>query len=402
MQTVEYNKNKTVPDIYLNLSHFLDHFVMLIFAKAAYDAAKYFNYTYEQFIIYGLFGFVLFGGMAPIAAYLADKYSRSVLMVIFHFGIGISAISAGLSNSPGQLATSIGFIGIFASIYHPVGIAMLIQNNKKIGLRLGINGVYGNMGVAAAPLITGIFLTYGSWSACFIFPGLACLFYGVIFFRSLNPNGPIDVLKKKTSSGNFAPHWLRVLIALVITTCSGGFIFGSMTFFVPRYFEISMGNITSSVLLTGILASIVYAIASLAQILVGWLIDRFSPKLILLLIGIGQFICISLSSIVTDLTLFLVMILAMGFVFGQIPITDTILSRYVPDVHRSKILSVKFLLNLSVGALVLPVSSIMLKSGFEMSSLFSVLGFIAILVIISAVFLPTQKRSERLDLYPKS
>ena len=34
---------KTVPDLYLNISHFLDHFIMLVFAKAAYDAGRHFG-----------------------------------------------------------------------------------------------------------------------------------------------------------------------------------------------------------------------------------------------------------------------------------------------------------------------------------------------------------------------
>ncbi|MEK9925261.1 MAG: MFS transporter, partial [Alphaproteobacteria bacterium] len=161
-------KAKQIKDIYLNISHFLDHFMMLIFAKAAYDAGRHFGLSYDQIIVYGVAGFVLFGGMAPIAAQLADRYSRSLMMVIYHFGIGGAAIIAGLTQSVWQLAVAIGVIGVFAAIYHPVGIAMLIRSNKKIGFRLGINGVFGNMGVAAAPLITGLLLTMGDWRLCFI------------------------------------------------------------------------------------------------------------------------------------------------------------------------------------------------------------------------------------------
>ena len=47
-------RNKYVPDIYLNLSHFIDHFIMLIFAKAAYDAGLEFGLGYEGIIIFGL------------------------------------------------------------------------------------------------------------------------------------------------------------------------------------------------------------------------------------------------------------------------------------------------------------------------------------------------------------
>ena len=80
-------KNKHIDDIYLNISHFIDHFVMLIFAKAAYDAGREFGLGYEEIIVFGVLGFILFGAAAPVASILANKYSRSVLMVIFHFGI---------------------------------------------------------------------------------------------------------------------------------------------------------------------------------------------------------------------------------------------------------------------------------------------------------------------------
>ena len=158
MQAFTAITSRQVSDLYLNISHFLDHFIMLVFAKAAYDAGRHFGLGYEDIMVYGVGGFVLFGGMAPLAAHLADRFSRSALMVVFHFGIGLAAILASMTQSVWQLAAAIGLIGVFAAIYHPVGIAMLIQSNRRIGFRLGINGVFGNMGVAAAPLVIGIFL----------------------------------------------------------------------------------------------------------------------------------------------------------------------------------------------------------------------------------------------------
>ena len=163
MQALSAIRSKTISDIYLNISHFLDHFIMLVFAKAAYDAGRHFGLGYEEIIVYGVAGFVLFGAMAPLAAHLADRFSRSLMMVIYHFGIGIAAIIAGMTQSVWQLGAAIGLIGVFAAIYHPVGIAMLIKSNRSIGFRLGINGVFGNMGVAAAPLIIGLLLTIGDW-----------------------------------------------------------------------------------------------------------------------------------------------------------------------------------------------------------------------------------------------
>lgn len=385
-------RNKHVPDIYLNLSHFIDHFIMLIFAKAAYDAGLEFGLGYEGIIIFGLLGFILFGAMAPIAAILADKYSRSTLMVFFHFGVGISAILCSLAKTPLELAIWLGFIGIFAAIYHPVGIAMLLKNNKNLGFRLGINGVFGNLGVAVAPLATGYLLLIANWRLSFIIPGLICLLFGLIFMFALRPEPQLKPEEKSIKKNvAFAPKWKRALFALALTTTSGGFIFGSITFIIPRYFEIELSNLSSSVAVTGLLASVVYAIAGFAQLGAGWLIDRFSEKIILFVVGLGQIIFIFLASVVTDLQLFFVTLIATSFVFGQIPLVDTIMSRYVPDHARGKILSIKFVLNLSVGATVIPVSSLLLKAGYELSTLFSFMSGLAIFVVIASIILPSRK-----------
>jgi MFS family permease len=391
---------KAVDDIYINISHFLDHFIMLIFAKAAYDAGRHFGFSYDEIIIYGTIGFVLFGGMAPIAAQLADRFSRSLLMVIFHFGIGFSAIMAGLSQSIFQLTTALGVIGIFAAIYHPVGIAMLVKSNKLIGLRLGINGVFGNFGVAAAPLITGLLLTVGDWRLCFVIPGLFCLAYGMVFAKALKDDVENTNKSRVSVAESFAPKWKRALAALALSTASGGFIFGAMTFVVPRYFEISMVSLSTSVAVTGLLAALVYAVASFSQIAVGWLIDRYSPKNVLLTIAIGQVFFIYLAAQFNNLALFFAMLLAMSFVFGQIPITDAILSRYVPDAWRARVFSVKFMLNLSIGASVLPVCGVILQTGYSMTSLFTLMSAIAVLIVVAAIILPQQQSDHRLDHAP--
>ncbi|MEK9532556.1 MAG: MFS transporter [Alphaproteobacteria bacterium] len=389
---------KTVKDIYLNISHFLDHFIMLIFAKAAYDAGRHFGMSYDEIIIYGVAGFILFGAVAPLAASLADRFSRSLLLVIYHFGIGLAAILAGFAQTVWQLSAAIGLIGVFASIYHPVGIAMLIKSNRRIGFRLGINGVFGNMGVAAAPLIAGILLTMGDWRLCFILPGIFCLIYGFAFIIALEEEYQLPTPKKQVKKSGFSPNWKLALAAVFLSTASGGFVFSAMTFVVPRYFEISMASISSSVAITGLLASLVYACASFTQIAVGWIIDRVEPKWVLFGIGIGQIFFIFLTSQFTDYALFFAMLIAMSFVFGQIPITDTILSRYVPDEWRAKALSLKFMLNLVVGAAVLPICGILLQSGILMSSLFFILSFIAALVVASGIILPVQIASHRQDL----
>ena len=373
---------------------------MLVFAKAAYDAGRHFGLGFEEIMVYGVGGFVLFGGMAPVAAHLADRFSRSALMVVFNFGIGLAAMVAAMAQSIWQLSAAIGLIGVFAAIYHPVGIAMLIQSNKRIGFRLGVNGVFGNMGVAAAPLLIGVLLTMGDWRLCFFVSGLFCVAYGVAFVMALDGAPPPPSKSMNKGSDGFAPNWKLALGAMMLSTASGGFVFGAMTFVVPRYFEIALPGISTSVAVTGLLAALVYAVASFSQIGVGLLIDRVPPKWVLMSVGVGQVIFVALTARYTDYALFFAMMMAMIFVFGQIPITDTILSRYVPDNWRARILSVKFMVNLSIGASVLPICGVILQNGFEMSTLFAVMSGIAGLVVLAAILLPVQSDSHRLDRVP--
>ena len=388
---IEASRNFTLPDMYINIGHFLDHFMMLIFAKAAFDAGRHFGLSYDEIIIYGTLGLFLFGAAAPLAGWLADKYSRSLIIIIYPFGVSLGAFLCFLSSSPIMLGFSIGVIGFFAAIFHPVGIAMLIRDSNKVGVRLGVNGVWGNMGVAAAPVLTGFIILNSNWQLSFLVPSLICLIFGIAQLRGFKE---IDIKEEKTKqkiSNGLVEGWKIVLLSLTMTTLAGGFIFGSLTFLIPRIFEVNLSGISVDIAITGLLAGIVYAIASLSQVGVGYLIDRYSPKIILGFVGIGQFFLIYLSSLYIDYALFFVMLMAMFFVFGQVPITDAILVRYVDDQWRARILSVKFLINLCAGASVLPLVSLFLGYGYTFSDLLTILSCLAIFVVISAYMLPKIK-----------
>ena len=391
---IEASRNLTLPDMYINIGHFLDHFMMLIFAKAAFDAGRHFGLSYDEIIIYGTLGLFLFGAAAPLAGWLADKYSRSLIIIIYPFGVSLGAFLCFLSSSPIMLGFSIGVIGFFAAIFHPVGIAMLIRDSNKVGIRLGVNGVWGNMGVAAAPVLTGFIILNSNWQLSFLVPSLICLIFGIAQLRGFKE---IDIKEEKTkqkTSNGLVEGWKIVLLSLTMTTLAGGFIFGSLTFLIPRIFEVNLSGISVDIAITGLLAGIVYAIASFSQVGVGYLIDRYSPKIILGFVGIGQFFLIYLSSLYIDYALFFVMLMAMFFVFGQVPITDAILVRYVDDQWRARILSVKFLINLCAGASVLPLVSLFLGYGYTFSDLLTILSCLAIFVVISAYMLPKIKDSK--------
>ncbi len=382
--------------LYLNFGHFIDHMLMLIFAKAAFSAGIDFGLgkegAYAEMIFYGIPSLVLFGACAPIAAHMADHWNRNGMLTVFFIGIGLASIITGFAQSLLQISLGLGLIGIFASIYHPVGIAMVIEGGGKVGWRLGVNGLWGNMGVAAAPLVTGLILVQFDWRMAFIIPGSVSILFGLGFLRLLSSGdvkAPEATRQEKELIG-FASGWQRALVSLALVTAAGGFVFGAMTFIIPRLFEVRMLGITSDIAVTGILASVIYAVAAFAQLVVGRAIDKRSIKHVLIFIAAGQPLLLFLMTMQTDYALFAVSLLAMGFVFGQIPITDAVLSQYVPDKWRAKVLSVKFLVNIIIGALALMTARYLLSTGAGFESVIRVIAIAACFIVGAAILLPNR------------
>ena len=383
--------------LFLNVGHFADHLFMLIFAKAAFSAGLAFGLAkdgaYAEMIPYGVPSLILFGACAPIAAHFADKWSRAGMIAVFFIGIGLSSIATGFAQSPFEIGLGLAAIGVFAAIYHPVGIAMVVEGGGNVGWRLGANGVWGNMGVAAAPLITGFILADYDWRLAFILPGAVAVLFGLGFVAYARTGGmrPPEACPREKAMVGFTPGWKRALLSLAMVTAAGGFVFGAMTFVIPRMFEVSMPGVSVDVAATGALAALVYAVAAWAQLFVGRLIDRRPIKPVLLTIALGQPILIGLMAAQTDYALLVASLLAMTFVFGQIPITDAVLSRYVPNVWRAKVLSIKFMLNLVIGAMALMAARAILAAGGGFEKVMTMLAAAACLIVLAALLLPAKE-----------
>ncbi len=381
--------------LYLNFGHFTNHMLMLIFAKAAFSAGIDFGFgkdgAYAEMIPYGIPSLVLFGACAPLAALGADHWNRNGMLTVFFIGIGLSSILTGFAQSLLQIGFGLAFIGVFASIYHPVGIAMVIEGGGKVGWRLGMNGVWGNMGVAAAPLVTGLTIAQFDWRLAFIIPGSVSILFGLgylSFVRSVSAGRTPEANRQEKELVGFAPGWKRALVSLALVTAAGGFVFGAMTFLIPRLFDVRMQGISEDLAVTGTLAALIYAVAAFAQLVVGRAIDKRNIKTVLIFIAAGQPLFLSLMAMQTDYTLFAVSLLAMGFVFGQIPITDALLSQYVPDQWRAKVLSIKFMINLVIGAFALMTARYLLSTGAGFETVMRVIAIAACFIVGAAILLP--------------
>ena len=166
---------------FVNAAHFIDHYAMLIFAAAVIVMGPALGMAYSELLPYATPGFIAFGAGSLITGWLGDRWSRRHMMVIFFAGIGASMIAVGFVQTPLQLGAALLSIGLFASIYHPVGTAMIVSYADKLGREMGLNGVWGNLGVASSALVTGVIGQYLGWRWAFIVPGIVTILIGIAF-----------------------------------------------------------------------------------------------------------------------------------------------------------------------------------------------------------------------------
>src|SRR5258708_14841398 len=153
---------------FVNAAHFIDHYAMLIFAAAVIVMGPALGMAYSELLPYATPGFVAFGAGSLITGWLGDRWSRRHMMVIFFAGIGASMIAVGLVQTQLELGAALLSIGVFASIYHPVGTAMIVSYADRLRREMGLDGVWGNLGVASPALVTGLIGPY--LGARFFFP----------------------------------------------------------------------------------------------------------------------------------------------------------------------------------------------------------------------------------------
>lgn len=383
---------------FLNVGHFLDHLFMLKFATvAALRLTGEWGMSYAALIPYATPGFIAFGICALPAGWLADKWSREGMMAIFFIGIGASSIATALANTPVQIALGLLAIGVFAAIYHPVGLALVVHGREKTGIPLAVNGVFGNLGVAAAALITGYFIDTGGWRNAFVLPGIVSIGLGLVYAVVIRAGREqrVDaraaaIAAESTGRGASAVDrgvFVRLFSIIMLTTAIGGIIFQGTTFALPKVFDERLAEIAGSATAIGGYTFLVFAIAGIAQLYVGYLLDRHSARTVFALVAGLQAVLFAVMYQLTGVAALLVAMAFMLVVFGQIPINDVLVSRITKSEWRARMFGIRFILNFTVMASTLPViAGIHANWGFGM--LFVVMAVAASATFAAVLMLP--------------
>ncbi len=372
----------------LNVAHALDHMFLLIFATAVAAIAADFGLArWEQLMPYTVGAFFLFGLGSVPAGRLGDLWGRRRMRVIFFIGLGLSALLAAVTQGPWTLAAALALLGLFASIYHPVGIPMLLQRAERPGWTIGVNGLSGNLGIAAAALVTGLLVKYFGWRAAFAIPGTLAIALGLVFAKVAPPEREAPA-RRKTRRLVLPPGILaRVLLVMTVTAITGSLLFNFTTNGNGQLLQQRLRDVVQDPATLGLLLAAVYAIASLTQLVVGRLIDRYPVKRIYLAIVLLQAPLFALAAVTDGWIAFAVQLGFMITVFGAIPFTDAIIVRFVDDQNRSRVSGIRLAISFGVSSLaVWLLGPIVRTAGFDF--LLWLLAGIGVCTAVTILFLP--------------
>jgi MFS family permease len=380
------------PALLLNLGHALDHLFLLIFATAVTAIAADFGVArWEDLMPYAVGAFFMFGVGSVPAGRLGDLWGRRKMMLVFFFGIGIASLGVALTQSPMQLGLALTVLGVFSAIYHPVGIPMLVQKAVRPGVTIGVNGLSGNLGIALAALSTGFLVKHFGWRMAFVVPGLVSIAAGWLFALTAPPEEAAPARKKASTVHLPRDLALRTFLVMVASSTTGSLLFNITTNGNPQMLSERLTGIVSDPASLGMLMALVYAVASLAQVGVGQLIDRYPVKPLFVGIVSTQIVLFALAAQSEGWAWYAFAIGYMMSVFGAIPFTDAMVVRYIDDSMRSRVSGVRIAISFGISSLAVYLLGPAVKaSGF--TQLLLAMACVAAVSTLIVLWLPGESR----------
>jgi MFS family permease len=376
---------------FVNAAHFIDHYAMLIFAAAVIIMAPALGMAYSELLPYATPGFIAFGAGSLVTGWIGDRWSRRHMMVIFFAGIGLSMIAVGFVRTPLQLGAALLSIGLFASIYHPVGTAMIVSYADRLGREMGLNGVWGNLGVASSALVTGVIGQYFGWRFAFIVPGIVTMLIGVAFALTVVHEDRKGTKQAAAQARVANQDMWRVILALLIVVIAISTTFNAVTVALPKLFAERLADLTKSPALLGVIAACVYVFGAMTQYSIGKLLDRHSLKTVSLPLSFVLALFLYFAATLSNLPLILVSIGIVMGAFGQVTVNDAMVGKYTSEEWRSRAYAVRYFVGFTAAGASVGLVAWLYQQGGFVTMLHAFAG-LCLLVIAAAIILPQEIR----------
>jgi len=340
--------------------HFMSHFNMLVFPALVLPLSRALNLELSAVLPLSFWMYLLFGITALPWGLLSDKLGAKPLLLIFYLGCGACALAvvAGLDR-PQALTLALAGLGLFSGIYHPAGLGLISKGISRMSMALGYNGMAGNAGLAAAPILTGLFNHLFGLSSAFLLVAVLNLAGAVIMIilPAGEPEKRPDPESSEEKRGMLAGFMVLCLCMVLV-----GLTYRGMSVILPSYFELKnealfksleglQGLVASRNVAATALTSLVFLVGILGQYIGGWAAERFNPKAGYLLfhaLTVPLALGIAWTS---DLPLLILAMTYAFFLLGMQPIENTLIARLTPDRLRHSGFGLKFILNFGIGSL---------------------------------------------------
>jgi MFS family permease len=371
---------------FLNWAHAIDHFVLLIYPTVVIGLEVVYQRSYSELIAISSTAFVAFGVFSLPAGWLADRWSRRNMMAAFYVGCGLSLAAAGFAPNLPTMAVAMFALGMFAAIYHPVGMAMLIEATKARGRSLAFNGVCGNLGVSLAAGISAALATWLGWRAAFYVPAVFFVLTGIVYLWVTPDDRHQAKSRVSAPAVPLTPRLAVMLFGLfIVIALSAGLTFNVLTIALPKIVDERLST-DMPLLLVGSIATAVLICGALAQLAVGRLVEWVPPHVIFAIVtGLG-FLGNLWAAYAGGTALLVALAIAVAAIYGQVTVNDMIMARYTADAWRGRVYAVRyFLLFISAGAAIGLIALLHESGGFAL--VLGVNAFIALLLFVTTLAL---------------
>jgi len=379
--------------VFSNLGHLYIHLFTSFYAVVVLQLEKEWAASYEDLLGLWTVGSLLVGVMALPAGRLSDVWTARVMMVVFFIGMGSASIICGLVAGPTNMMLGLAALGVFAAIYHPVGIPWLIRNAEQgTGKILALNGIFGSFGTGLAGVVAGALTAWLGWRAAFIVPGAICLLTGfamlwLLLAGRLESAPPQQKPQTPQSKGDA----LRVFVVLVVAMFVGSTVYHSMQNGLPKVFAEELRSaLGDGPLGAGMMTSIVFIAGGVMQMVGGYLADKFALKTVYLICWFSQMVFLGLAAAIGGFGLVGIAALTVMANVAAQPAENIMLARYAPEKHHGLAFGCKFVLTFMAAPAAIQLIVFLRELTGGMSWLFGALGLAGLVVVGLVLTLPVR------------
>ena len=381
--------------VFANLGHFYIHLFTAFYAVIVLQLEREWEMSYEDLLRLWFWGSLMVGLLALPAGRLGDWLTARVMMTVYFIGLGAASIYCGMIGGASAMQLGLVALGVFAAIYHPVGIPWLIRNaQKNTGKVLAVNGIFGSIGTGGAGIVAGAMIALFGWRWAFILPGAICLLTGFamlycVVTGRLAKAPPARTDDVPSSRGDA----LRVYLVLVVAMFFGGILYNVMQNGLPKFFSDELRHlIGDGPMMAGLLTSIVFIAGGLMQLVGGVLADRYRLNRVYLICWFFQMAFVTLVAMVGGVGLVGVAALAIMANVASQPAENMMLARYSPERHHGIAFGLKFVLSFLTGPLAISLIAFVREQTGSMFWLFAGLGIAGVFVVLAILALPSVAR----------